>query len=315
MLNAIARRTIAGAAVVTSAAALTVWAAGQAAAVGSPTGFGAGTTGGGTASPVTVTSSSALISEMQSSSPAVVRVSGMIAISGMQRVAANKTIIGVGSGSGITGGGLNVRGVSNVIIQNLNFSGSSDDAINVETSTRVWIDHNTLSNAHDGLVDIKHAADFVTVSWNKFSNHDKTMLLGHSDNNASEDRGHLRVSYHHNWFNGTNQRHPRVRFGNPVHVYNNFYGGVTSYGVASTLEGGTLVEGNYFENTGDAFHCGEGSSPPGALTARNNTLSGSAGSTSGCTGTVRAIPYSYTLDASGNVKSIVQNGAGVGKVA
>src|SRR6266545_3991028 len=127
MHNAIARRTIASAAVVTSAAALTVWAAGQAAAVGSPTGFGAGTTGGGSASPTTVTSSSALISAMQSSSPAVVRVSGMIAISGMQRVAANKTIIGVGSGSGITGGGLNVRGVSNVIIQNLNFSGSSDD--------------------------------------------------------------------------------------------------------------------------------------------------------------------------------------------
>ncbi|HEV8556296.1 MAG TPA: pectate lyase [Actinophytocola sp.] len=315
MLNAIARRTIAGAAVVTSAAALTVWAAGQAAAVGSPTGFGAGTTGGGTATPVTVTTSTALISAMQSSSPAVVRVSGMITISGMQRVAANKTIIGVGSSSGIVGGGLNVRGVSNVIIQNLNFRGSSDDAINVETSTRVWIDHNTLSAAHDGLVDIKHAADFVTVSWNRFFNHDKTMLLGHSDNNASEDRGHLRVSYHHNWFDGTNQRHPRVRFGNPVHVYNNYYGGVTSYGVASTLEGGTLVEGNYFDNSRDAFHCGEGSSPPGALVARNNTLVNSAGSTSGCTGSVNGIPYSYTLDPSANVKSIVTSGAGVGKVA
>jgi pectate lyase len=315
MRTAIARRTLAGALTVVAASALAVWSAGTASAVGTPTGYGAGTTGGGSASPVTVTSSSALISAMQSSSPAVVRVSGMIAISGMQRVAANKTIIGVGSGSGITGGGLNVRGVSNVIIQNLNFSGSSDDAINVETSTRVWLDHNTLSAAHDGLIDIKHAADFVTVSWNKFSNHDKTMLLGHSDNNASEDRGHLHVTYHHNWFNGTNQRHPRVRFGNPVHVYNNYYGGVTSYGVASTLEGGTLVEGNYFENTRDAFHCGEASSPPGALTARNNTMVNSAGSTAGCTGSVGSIPYGYTLDPSANVKSIVTGGAGVGKVA
>ena len=315
MRRTIARRTFAGALTVAAAAALTMWSATQAAAVGTPTGFGAGTTGGGSASPVTVTTSSALISAMQSSSPAVIRVSGMIAISGMQRVAANKTIIGIGSGSGITGGGLNVHQVSNVIIQNLNFRGSSDDAINVETSTRVWLDHNTLSAAHAGLIDIKHAADFVTVSWKRFFNHDKTMLLGHSDNNASEDRGHLRVTYHHNWFDGTNQRHPRVRFGNPVHVYNNFYGGVTAYGVASTLEGGTLVEGNYFENTKDAYHCGEASSPPGALTARNNTLVNSAGSTSGCTGTVKAIPYSYTLDASGNVKSIVQSGAGVGKVA
>jgi pectate lyase len=240
----------------------------------------------------------------------------MITVSGMQKVASNKTVIGVGSGSGIVGGGLDMSGVSNVIIQNLNFRGSSDDAIDVQQgSTRIWIDHNTLSNAHDGLVDIKRASDFITVSWNHFFNHDKTMLLGHSDSNGSQDRGHLRVSYHHNWFDGTNQRHPRVRFGNPVHVYNNYYGGVTSYGVASTMEGGTLVEGNYFDNTTDAFHCGEASSPPGALVARNNTLVGSAGSTSGCTGTVKAIPYSYTLDASGNVKSIVQSGAGVGRVA
>jgi pectate lyase len=316
MGKAIARRTFAGAITVVAVSALTVWSAGEAAAVGSPTGFGAGTTGGGSASPVTVTTSSALISAMQSSAPAVVRVSGTISISGMQKVASNKTIIGVGSGSGITGGGLNVSAVSNVIIQNLNFRGSSDDAINVEQgSTRIWIDHNTLSAAHDGLLDIKRASDFVTVSWNHFLNHDKTMLLGHSDSNGSQDRGHLRVSYHHNWFDGTNQRHPRVRFGNPVHVYNNYYGGVTSYGVASTMEGGTLVEGNYFENTSDAFHCGEASSPPAALVARNNTLVGSAGSTSGCTGTVKAIPYSYTLDPSGNVKSIVQSGSGTGKVA
>jgi pectate lyase len=315
MRKTIARRTVAGALTAAAVGALVVWSAGQAAAVGTPTGFGAGTTGGGNATPVTVTTASALISAIQSSSPAVVRVSGMIAVSGMQRVAANKTVIGVGSGSGITGGGLNVHSTSNVIIQNLNFSGSSDDAINVETSTRVWIDHNTLSNAHDGLIDIKHASDFVTVSWNKFFNHDKTMLLGHSDSNAAEDTGHLRVTYHHNWFNGTNQRHPRVRFGNPVHVYNNFYGGVTAYGVASTMQGGTLVEGNYFENTSDAFHCGEAASPPAAMVARNNTMVNSAGSTAACTGTVKAIPYSYTLDPSANVKSIVTSGAGVGKVA
>jgi pectate lyase len=317
MLNAIARRTIAGAAVVTSAAALTVWAAGQAAAVGSPTGFGAGTTGGGTATPVTVTTGSALISNMQASGSRVIRVSGMVTISGMQDVAPNKTIIGVGSGSGITGGGLDLDGTSNVIIQNLNFRNWSDDAINVQDgSTRLWIDHNDFNfNGADGALDIKRASDNITVSWNKFSNHDKTMLLGHSDSNGGQDRGHLHVSYHHNWFNGTVQRHPRVRFGNPVHVYNNFYGGVTSYGVASTIEGGVLVEGNYFENTRDAFHCGEGSSPPGALAARNNTLVNSTGSTSGCTGSVSGIPYSYTLDPSANVKSIVTSGAGVGKVA
>jgi pectate lyase len=285
-------------------------------AVGTPIGWATqngGTTGGGSAGPVTVTSSSALISAMQSSSPAVVRVSGMISISGMQDVASNKTIIGVGSGSGITGGGLDVDGVSNVIIQNLNFRDWSDDAVNVQdASTRVWIDHNTFSNGNDGAVDIKRASDFITVSWNRFFDHDKTMLLGHSDGNGSQDRGHLRVTYHHNWFDGTNQRHPRVRFGNPVHVYNNYYSNIGSYGVASTIEAGVLVERNYFENVEDTYHLGEGSSPPGSLVARDNFLVNSGQGQTG--GSVAGIPYSYTADPAANVKSIVTGGAGTGKV-
>jgi pectate lyase len=273
---------------------------------------GGGTTGGGGAAPVTVTTAAALISAAKSSSPAVIRVSGTIALSSMTKVAANKTIIGVGAGATITGSGLNVSQVSNVVIRNLNFRDWNDDAINVQYSTRVWIDHNSFANGYDGAVDVKRASDFVTVSWNKFSNHDKTMLLGHSDSNAAEDTGHLRVTYHHNWFNGTNQRHPRVRFGNPVHVYNNYYGGVTSYGVASTKEAGVLVEGNYFENTKDPFHRGEGSSPAANLVARNNFLVNSGSGDAG--GTVKSIPYSYSLDAASGVKSSVTGGAGTGKI-
>ena len=314
MRKSIAKRGLAGALVVVAASALTVWSAGQAAAVGTPTGFGAGTTGGGNASPVTVSSSSALISAMQSSGAAVIRVNGMISISGMQDVASNKTLIGVGSGSGITGGGLDVDEASNVIIQNLNFRGWSDDAINVQDgSTRIWIDHNSFSDGYDGAVDIKRGSDYITVSWNRFFDHDKTMLLGHSDGNGSQDRGHLRVSYHHNWFDGTNQRHPRVRFGNPVHVYNNYYDGVGDYGVASTVEAGVLVEGNYFENTDSPCELGQGSSPAGSLVARNNHFVNSG--TCAVRGSVNGIPYSYSLDPASSVKSIVEGGAGVGKVA
>ena len=314
MRSTIARRGLAGILTVSAAAALTVSAAGVAAAVGTPTGFGAGTTGGGSATPVTVTSSSALISNMQASGSRVIRVSGMISISGMQDVASNKTIIGVGSGSGITGGGLDIDGVSNVIIQNLNFRGWADDGINVQDgSTRIWIDHNNFSDGYDGAVDIKRGSDYITVSWNKFFNHDKAMLLGHSDGNGSQDRGHLRVSYHHNWFDGTTQRHPRVRFGNPVHVYNNYYDAVGDYGVASTVEAGVLVEGNYFENTDSPCELGQGSSPAGSMAARNNHFVNSGACATG--GSVNGIPYSYSLDSASNVKSIVTGGAGVGKVA
>ncbi|WP_211288654.1 pectate lyase family protein [Actinophytocola xinjiangensis] len=314
MGKSIAKRGLVGALVVAAASALTVVAAGQAAAVGTPTGFGAGTTGGGNASPVTVTSSSALISAMQSSGSAVIRVSGMISISGMQDVASNKTLIGVGSGSGITGGGLDVDDADNVIIQNLNFRGWSDDAINVQDgSTKIWIDHNSFTDGYDGAVDIKRGSDYITVSWNRFFGHDKTMLLGHSDGNGGQDRGHLRVSYHHNWFDGTNQRHPRVRFGDPVHVYNNYYDGVGDYGVASTVEAGVLVEGNYFENTDSPCELGQGSSPAGDLVARNNHFVNSGACAT--QGSVNGIPYSYSLDPASNVKSIVENGAGTGKVA
>src|SRR5918999_1057900 len=284
-------------------------------AVGSPTGWAAqngGTTGGGGAATVTVTTASALDSALQSSSPLNVRVSGMISLSGMHRVASNKTVFGAGSGSGLRGGGLNVSSVRNVIIQNLVFTGADDDAINVQSSINVWIDHNDLTDGNDGLTDIKRGSDFVTVSWNRYHGHDKTALLGHDDGNGSQDRGHLRVTYHHNWFDGTNQRHPRVRFGNPVHVYNNYYDAVGSYGVASTIEGGVRVERNYFENTDDPFHLGEGSSPPGSLVAIDNCFVNSSPGQTG--GSVASIPYSYTAGPRCNVKSSVMNGAGTGRL-
>jgi pectate lyase len=182
-----------------------------------------------------------------------------------------------------------------------------------ESATNIWIDHNTFSNGYDGAVDIKRGSDFVTVSWNRVYNHDKTMLLGHSDDNASQDTGHLRVTYHHNWFDATRQRNPRVRYGNPVHVYNNYYNDNGDYGVAATIGSGVLVEGNYFENVDDPYHLGEGDSGPGTLVARNNYLVNSGSGQTG--GSVASIPYSYSLDSASSVKSIVTSSAGAGRIS
>jgi pectate lyase len=271
-----------------------------------------GTTGGGSAATTTVSSASALTSALASTSASVIRVSGTISCSGMLRVRSNKTILG-NSGATIVGCGFNINADNNVIIRNLTFRDWDDDAINVQESARnIWIDHNTFSNGFDGAVDIKRGSDFITVSWNRVFNHDKSMLLGHSDDNGSQDIGHLRVTYHHHFFDGSTQRHPRVRFGNPVHVYNNYYRANSGYGVASTEGAGVLVEGNYFENVSDPYHLGEGDSGPGTLVARNNTLVGSGAGQTG--GSVASIPYSYSLDASANVKSIVTAGAGAGKI-
>jgi pectate lyase len=272
-----------------------------------------GTTTGGAGGPtVTVTSGSALVSEMQADGPRVIQVQGTISISGMNKVVSDKTIVGVGSNATITGGGLDIDEATNVIVQNLNFRDWGDDAVNLQDgSNHVWIDHNSFSNGSDGALDIKRESDFVTVSWNRFFDHDKTMLLGHSDSHTA-DRGHLRVTYHHNWFDGTNQRHPRVRFGNPVHVFNNYYGGVSSYGVASTMEAGVLVEGNFFEDTDDPFHLGEGSSPGGSLVARDNHFENSGSGQTG--GSVASIPYSYSMDPASSIRDIVTSGAGAGRI-
>jgi pectate lyase len=272
-----------------------------------------GTTGAGSAGTTTVSTSSALTTAVGQTAARVIRISGTISCSGMIRVRSNKTIIG-NAGSALVGCGLNVNGDRNVIIRNVTFRNWNDDAINVqESATNIWIDHNSFSNGHDGAVDIKRGSDFITVSWNHVFSHDKSMLLGHSDDNGSQDIGHLRVTYHHNYFDGSTQRHPRVRFGNPVHVYNNYYRNNSGYGVASTENAGVLVEANSFEGVEDPFHRGEGDSGPGGLVARNNVLVNSGGGQTG--GSVASIPYSYPLDPASSVKSIVQAGAGAGKIS
>ncbi|MET9801220.1 right-handed parallel beta-helix repeat-containing protein [Streptomyces sp. NPDC006368] len=321
-----ARYKLAGAATAAVAAVAltgtTAWSSGAVApaaepdtattAAAGPIGFGAGTTGGAGGATVTVSDTAAFTAAVQRAEPLIVRVNGTITLSSMTKVASHKTVVGVGTSGKITGSGLNVSGVSNVIIQNLTFTGSNDDAINVQESTQVWIDHNDVSNAYDGGIDIKRASDKVTVSWNRTHHQNKNMLLGHSDSNGSQDTGKLRVTYAHNWFDGTTQRNPRVRFGNPVHVLNNYFSNVGDYGVASTEKAGVLVEGNYFENTEDPFHLGEGDSDPGSLVARNNHFVNSGSGQAG--GTVNPIPYSYTADTASSVKSIVVAGAGVGRI-
>jgi pectate lyase len=174
-------------------------------------------------------------------------------------VPSNTTIVGVGKNSGILGGSLQIKAVSNVILRNLTIEAPLDcfpkwdptddnntgnwnseyDAVVVFGTDHVWIDHNTLTDGrypdserpsyfgkvfqqHDGLTDIVRGANYVTVSWNSFKDHDKNMLIGNSDSTATTDGGKLKVTMHHNKFDGILQRSPRVRFGQ-VDVYNNSY--------------------------------------------------------------------------------------------
>jgi pectate lyase len=276
-----------------------------------------GTTGGAGGPVVTATTSEAFLDYIETVGPLVIRVQGTINITSKQGVRPNKTIIGVGTSAVINGGGLDFYRSYNVIVRNIRFTNAEDDAVNVgQNSHHIWIDHNEFVAPVDGAVDVVRGAEYVTVSWNWFRGTDKSMLIGHSDGGGDQDIGHLKVTIHHNYFDGSRQRHPRVRFGEPVHVYNNYFRSNALYGVASTMNAGVLVEGNYFENV--PFPCysasGYADSDPGRLVQRNNVFVGSGRCEVNGTVTEPRNSYQYTLDAPANVPSIVRAGAGTGRI-
>ena len=143
---------------------------------------------------------------------------------------------------------------SNIVIRNINFqqpkANNGADAVSMQESEGVWVDHCTFTSLNqtkdyeDGSTDITHASKNVTVSWCRYIKTQKSCLVGHS-NGASADVA-ITATFHHNWFDKSSSRHPRVRFGK-VHVYNNLYDGCTTYGVGSAYGAKVLVEYNYFD--------------------------------------------------------------------
>ncbi|MFF9812962.1 polysaccharide lyase family 1 protein [Streptomyces sp. NPDC014006] len=199
-------------------------------------------------------------------------------------VGSHTTIVGLGSSAVLKGASLQVRGADNVIVRNVelrdaydcfpvwqpNSGGLGDwkaayDTLWLNGATHVWVDHVTASDKghpdadeptcfarnylrHDGLLDITNGSDLVTVSWSRFADHDKAMLIGNGDN-VTGDRGKLRVTLHHNEFDGVVQRAPRVRFGQ-VHLYDNRYvvpdDGEYRYSIGVSTESRIHAENNAF---------------------------------------------------------------------
>ncbi|MET7683931.1 polysaccharide lyase family 1 protein [Streptomyces sp. NPDC005423] len=286
----------------------------------SPVGFGAGTTGGGSAGAITVSTLAAFKTAVTGSTSKVVKVNGLITLSGQVDVGSNTTVLGVGSSSGFTGGGLRLKNVTNVVVRNLNISKSvaPADGVTVQASTKVWLDHNAFSSDldhgkdyYDGLVDITHGSDYVTVSWNTFKNHYKGSLVGHSDSNASEDTGHLRVTYHHNWFNDVNSRIPSLRFGTG-HFYDNYVVGADT-AVHSRMGAQMFVQNNVFRDTDVAVTTNRDSDVDGYANLSGNDLGGATTEISQV-GTFTSPPYSYTAEPASTVVASVTSGAGTGKI-
>ena len=282
-------------------------------------------------------------------------------------VGSNKSIVGEGDSSIIRGGSLILRG-SNVIIRNLTFEDALDffprwepadaggnwnaayDAITLSGARNVWVDHCTfidrisdtsdgalLKNAngkipllyrHDGLIDIVNGSDFVTVSYNLFVNHERTILIGARNNNEI-DTNKLRVTLHHNHFVNCRSRSPFVRYGK-VHIYNNWYEGRMDQAFGTRFAARIFSEGNYFDVAAPVSRLA-GYSPepvPGMLFDRYSLYKPVASSVIPINLALEAdLPlgssagwnpnsvYLYQLDITEQVPEIVGKFAGVGRPA
>ncbi|KAL2899937.1 putative pectate lyase 13 [Bienertia sinuspersici] len=165
-------------------------------------------------------------------------------------VSSFKTIDGRGVHVQVTGGGcISIEHVTNVIIHNINIhdcypSSSDGDGLHIFSSSNVWVDHCTMSNCADGLIDCTVGSTAITISNNYFSHHDKVMLLGHSDD-YSADRG-MQVTVAFNRFGEKlNQRMPRCRFGY-FHVVNNDYTSWVEYAVGGSSKPTINSQGNRY---------------------------------------------------------------------
>lgn len=222
-------------------------------------------------------------------------VSGEIRLRSELELGSNMTLDGRGASITIIGE-LVLAGVDNVVVHNLKVTDSPEDAIQIrEGSTNVWLDHLDLSDSVDGLVDITQGSTDVTVSWTRFSDHDKVMLLGIDGDHTQP----ASVTIHHCFFDGTGQRHPRLRFGK-VHMFNNYLRNWYHYGVASSDGGQTLSEANIYEAGDDTravlTHMG-GDAQEGAVRSVDDLALEGAVITQRAPESVFTPPYAYQLEA------------------
>ena len=137
----------------------------------------------------------------------------------------------------------------------------------------------------------------------------KGTLVGHSDKNAAEDTGFLRVTYANNHFYKIASRGPLLRFGT-AHIFNNYYNEQDT-GVNTRMGAQALVQSTVFENSGKKMVYTESSSSDGSAVVIDTIFGGQSANTAPKgTLTASSFTYPYTLLGSANVKASVVANAG-----
>lgn len=182
---------------------------------------------------------------------------GDVVIENSNNASSYVTFEGIGNDAVANGWGVRLKSASNIEVNNLGFmncnSTAGDNVGMQQDNDHIWVHNcdlfygNAGSDADqikgDGALDNK-TSTYITLSYNHFWDNGKASLLGLSEGTTAG----LYITYHHNWFDHSDSRHPRVRYYS-AHIYNNYYDGVSKYGSGSTMGSSLFVEGNYFRNS------------------------------------------------------------------
>jgi pectate lyase len=183
-------------------------------------------------------------------------LSGDIVIENKNNANGSITFEGVGSDAVANGWGLRIKKGTNIEVRNLGFMlTNADEGDNVglqQDNDHIWVHNCDMfygaaggdadQAKGDGALDCKKST-YVTFSYNHFWDSGKCNLLGLSEDTTTG----LYITYHHNWYDHSDSRHPRVRFYS-AHIYNNYFDGNAKYGSGSTEGSSLFVEGNVFRN-------------------------------------------------------------------
>jgi pectate lyase len=213
----------------------------------------------------------------------------------------------------LVGTGFFVRGQKNIIFRNLKINhvkAENGDAIGIQSSSNIWIDHVDVSSDkdhgkdfYDGLIDLTHATDFVTVSNSHIHDHYKASLVGHSDKNAGEDTGKLHVTYANNYWTNINSRAPSLRFGT-AHIFDSLFVNVVD-GINVRKGAQALVQNDAFEGATKPLYTVD--STGGAVESGNDF--GVSKAVIG-EGSLKTVPYKYTLQSVEEMKANLPKIAG-----
>ncbi len=164
----------------------------------------------------------------------------------------NVTYEGIGDDATMNGIGFRFNRAGSVEVRNLAIMNHADDCFEFTQCVRIWVHNMDLfyGNAGgdsdqakgDGTIDLKKGTRYCTFDNNHFWDCGKASLCGLSGETTADY-----ATYHHNWFDHADSRMPRVRV-KTIHIYNNYYDGISKYGAGSTLGSSLLVERNYFRN-------------------------------------------------------------------